>query len=636
MKNKKLFVLFLFLVLCFLVALSSCAKGEEKPIYFKNYNSTPLYSQTEKLLSLPENYEFSSYDAISGLFEIKRNILADKGGTDIRYGLCTENKILIEPLFSEIIDIRNNHAIVVTKEYLNNELKEKIGIINIKESPLGFETGDSFTVEYDNQINQYTFLDDSRLVVIGGKNPVFDFNNNIDYSFAIVYDYCSSNTLLEIGRISGVSSGASFNFNDGYISAAMPGQVRFYDFCDIQNGEFKEVKKHVPFRVAEVDHNYVEVVPYYLGNYEYILVGIRAESTTFDGFDMVRTGADGEAEYIKILARGYNVKSNKEFDVGKVLIVANSYSSELINTITKVYEESISLGYTKDYELYKNEYSEEDFYKYVAEKIYDYPLIETQKLAKDGHSILYEAFLTGTTKEGQKIYSTSFVMYTPEGKTTLIENAYLPLLFIDGYGVERIDPNYSLFPEDAKFYSYYDGEITSILKSEDKIAYSQYLVHDKVLIVEKNDLSSQTNVNVMQKFGAIDVETQKVILDFEYDFITPFFGGHSIAGKYTYRTYEESEEEYIYSVDYWRVSKNKEGKATLSPIHNVDVYSVNNGTYTTRVSKKFGLYSNDGKQLFPEEFDEITVLDLTLKDDRMFDSYVFGKQGEVWNLYKLK
>lgn len=26
----------------------------------------------------------------------------------------------------------------------------------------------------------------------------------------------------------------------------------------------------------------------------------------------------------------------------------------------------------------------------------------------------------------------------------------------------------------------------------------------------------------MQKFGAIDVETQKVILDFEYDFITPF------------------------------------------------------------------------------------------------------------------
>ena len=126
MKNKKLFVLFLFLVLCFLVALSSCAKGEERPIYFKNYNSTPLYSQTEKLLSLPENYEFSSYDAISGLFEIKRNILADKGGTDIRYGLCTENKILIEPLFSEIIDIRNNHAIVVTKEYLNNELKEKL------------------------------------------------------------------------------------------------------------------------------------------------------------------------------------------------------------------------------------------------------------------------------------------------------------------------------------------------------------------------------------------------------------------------------------------------------------------------------------------------------------------------------
>ncbi len=622
--------------------LSSCKKTDDNVSYFKNYNSTPLYSSANKLLSLPENYEFYSYDSVSGLFMIQRNVLAEYGGVDVRYGLCTEEKILIEPMFSSIIDIRNNHAIVTTKEYFNNELKEKIGVINIKTNSFGFEVSDSFAVEYNSQINQYTFLDDSKLVIIGGKNPILNYDKQPDYSFSVVYDYSSSNTLLEIGKIPHTSATANFKYNDGYISVSMhgsvsmPGQVRFYDFNDIQNGEFREIKKYVPFEILE--YGSTEVVPYYLGNYEYVLVGIRADSQEFDGYEMIRTGINNKPEYVKIMSTGYNVKLNREFDVGKVLIVANNYSADFISAITTVYAGAVELGYTKDYKLYKDDYTQEEFYKYIAEKIYDYPMIETQKLVKKGHSIFYEAYLTGVLEGGQKIYLTSFVIYTPQGTTELVENAYLPLLFVDGYGVERIDPNFSLAPEDAKFYTYNDGDVVSVIKSEDKIAYSQYIVHDKVLIAEKNDLRSEVNQDYMQKFGAIDVETQKVILDFEYDFITPFFSNYSIAGKYKYKKYidENSGEEFecIDSVDYWQVEKNKDGKAKLTPISNV--YSVHNGSYVKRDAKKFKLYANDGKELLSEEYDELTVLDLSLTGEKMFGCYVFGKKGNVSTLYKLK
>lgn len=637
-KIKKVFLLFLITVILFVAVLSSCKPKETNQNYFRSYDSTQLYSKAEKLLTLPEGYEFSSYDSTTGLFIIKQNILAEFGGVDIRYGFSTETEVLLEPWFSEVLDLRSNHAIVVKKEIEGNEIKERIGIINIKDNSFGFDAGNSFIQEYNSSILQYSFLNDNYLIVIGGKDAKPDFNGKIDYSYSVVYDYTSSYTLLEVGRIADTSSSATFKINDGFISVSMPGQVRFYSTDHIQNGYYKEVKKYVPYKATEVSHDYVDVIDYYLGNNEYILAGIRSQDTEFDGYDMVRTGVTGQAEYIKVISIRYNVKSDKDFEAGKVLIVSNDYSSDFIQAITKSFEEASSLGYTKDYKLHKVNNPDDDeayFYKYIAQKIYDYPLVETNKLMKNGNSILYVAFLLGTTTEGQRIYSTSFEVYTSDRKTEIVEKAFLPLLYVDGLGVERIEPNYSLEPGDLKYFNYSDNSITSIKKSEEKVGYSAYVIHDKILIAERNDLRDPSKLDKMQNFGAVDVQNNKLIVDFEYDFITPSFGGYFIAGNFIYKNYVDAEGKeisYVDRIDYWRISYIN-GEIIKREI--LDIYSVHNGSYITRSAQIFRLFANNGTLLI-DSADELIVQDLTLEGDSVFASYAYEKRDGQWSLYKIQ
>lgn len=631
-KNKLLAILFIMTIILSIV-LFSCKPKSNATNLFRNYQSNAGYTKAEKLLSLKEGWFVSSYDENTKTFVIGRNIL-DDDNKDIRYGFCSETEVLLEPFYSNVLDIRNEHAIVVTREIEASEIIHKIGIINIKSNSFGFESGNGFVVEYDASINQYMFLDDQYIIILGGKDPKIDYQiNKWDYSFAVIYDYSSSNGLLEVGRINGVNSSAKFGLNNGMLTVSINGSIMLFDINIIKDGQFKKLTSYSPFEYLGYDKSNIETTAYYLGQDYYLFTGIYMQSTEYDGYDIVKPDTDNNPQYMSIHSQIYKARANKVIESEKTPLVANKFDDFLISTLANAFQDQSSSGYTGN--PLKN------FDKHSVQKIYDYPIVSPSRFLSDGNSILYVLFKDFNTGDDKlKVgYQTSFEIFSLDEKRHVIENMLMPSLFVDGYGVERIDPNFGLPLRDAAYFTYIDNKQHIVLALEDNIGYDPYIVHDKVMIVERTDKTNAdiNDIDNIQRFGAIDVEKEAIIIPFEYDIITPSFNGYSILGQFEYESVVDPNTNktlrYIKNINYFRFNR-KDSIKKIEALSNV--YAVNNGTYIERVSDKFVLYSNDGVKLIDEKFDDLSVHDTFLNsDNKVFSAYAYGIKNGITSIYKL-
>ena len=120
----------------------------------------------------------------------------------------------------------------------------------------------------------------------------------------------------------------------------------------------------------------------------------------------------------------------------------------------------------------------------------------------------------------------------------------------------------------------------------------------------------------------------KLILPFEYDAVSPFFGNYATASKVA----EYASDGSILSQAFYRVAK--DGTVTNIP----ECYQMRNGTYITYNSslKKYGLNSNSGKVLISAECDSVSTVDYMYANGKVFAaSYAVTVENGRGVLYEL-
>lgn len=595
-------ILFVILVVAFFI-LTSCKPNDvvTSTQYFKNFQSTPPYSRVTEMLRLGEGVSINSFDNRTGIYITQKLFYGDEE----RFGFCDENRELVEPKFTNVLDIKGNYA-TVTMPFTKSDssIEHRIGIVKIRGEGNGqINPGDyGFTQAYNPAIQQYTFLDEKHVAILGGKDVV----NLVENEEAIIYDYSSANGLLEIAKIEDINNTAKFTFNEGHLIVTMPGRANIYSINSIDDrGYLNKKSYYMPYSESEFDLRQVDVEVYYLGNNWFVFSGIYSTQAEYDGYEIKKTVYNQENPYyLTIRSKRYNAVSGQYYDTERVSLVANKYTS----------------NYVKDLVSLMNVYSGAECLNVdtpdIMQRVYSTLVLPTSEIVKDGYSIVYTYFPI-YDEEGNVAFYDTFQIYDKEASRIIVKEAALPIIYIDSYGLQSLDPNFALPVRDVEYYKYEDGQKVSLKKLDKNTGYDPYLLHSGMIFALKIDANLDNTSAIFNLKG-------DQIRPFEYDVIAPYFGEYAIGGKI-----EKHPTKHLDYYKYYRIDKSGHEQAI-----NEFVYSVHYGVYVVKEGNKYKLCNNKGDILL-EHCDYIFVANDFFVDGKFIKSTIITNENGRSVIYKL-
>lgn len=568
--------------------LAGCDKKAEVNYseYFNNFSSHKGFEAVSEKLVLDKDIFVDSYHSRSGLYLIKEAIKLGSQ-TYYNYGFATPDGVILAPRYAQILDINGDFAIAVKRQALGSSFTNKVGLVRVKGENAGKEMG--FAHEYSSTTAPlYTFLDSKYLIMFGEKD------RGGVYDYATVYDYTTANGMLEVGRVSNTTFSTTFSLRDGYLAAVGKSVVRYYYFDRIDsNGYYSLAPEGVwaPFTEADgfPDMSLVTVSVFYLGNGWYVETGMYTSATQFTGYEQTKTSENKTYYYINKSTR-YNIKSGIRFPTDRVTLVANKYSSEYVKEMTAALNTA-------------NVYPDDKL------PMYQPPIIPPSEFIKEGYSLVYYDF--PFYDDSDKIrWGQSFSVYDKNADIINLEDLVMPLLFVDGVGLQNSDPVYELPGRDLSYHKE-DGSLITLMPVAEKYFYHPVMINDGMIVGYRADFNQGPGM-LTTMMGAMSLDGSEI--PYEFVELTMFVDGYATGSKIVVGADNKRTREF------YRISKN----GVITPIANV--YSLKNGMYITKEGEKYGLYANDGRKLLDAEYESLAVIEHYLVDGLYFDAKVVGSK----------
>lgn len=618
---KKFFILVLTLSFVFVAFLGCKPKGEDAVTtadIFENFASTGEYTSLTETLRLDDGVTVAFYDGDNDVYVTKTtHMLGGENGVKREfYGFCSSTEVYVDPIYTSVIDIRGDYAICLrTQLSASSEGVEEIryiGVVKFRgDDGNAYEYG--FTYPYAPLIQQFTFLSDNLIAIMGDKYTT-EFGT-AGYSYATIYDYSSTLGLKEVAVVDGINNGSQFVCHDGYLAVVDNMEARFYDFNKI-SAEGKLERQHTVALIKASD-GYVETYTttdvYYVGNGWFIVSSIYSSPEQFDGYEMpLMNNEDSKTYYTLIKSVRFSVKSGKQYECERVTMVSNEYTDQNVRNICNAINTEDVTAATK------------------WERPYLLPIVPTSAITKKGYSIVYYYYYYYNT-ENIRSWSTSFMICDNEGRMTAPSNLVMPTVFVDGYGLQNSSPNFKIAMRDVGYHAYEDGSRKSLIPLTELSAFENSFMHNGVIISYEQRIEPQGAVT---KMGATKVDGTR-ITPYEYDAFSPFFGNYATASKIG----EMTEGGTIKSQAFYRISLD----GTVTSIS--DCYQMYNGVYVTRYSSvdslgketiRFGLKSNSGTVLLPNTCEQVSCSDYFFKDGKTFLTKVATVENGAGVIYELK
>ena len=609
---KKVLALVLVLSL-FLVVLVGCQPKDDETIttqdIFMNFTSNGEYTSVKETLRLNEGITIAFYDGDNDVYVTKLTFeLA--GVTKERYGFCSSTEVYIDPIYTAIIDIRGDYAICLRTALEGNEEVNYVGVVKFRgDDGQAYEYG--FTYPYAPLIEQVVFLSDSLISFMGNKDMT-EFATS-GYSYATIYDYSSSLGLKEVAVINGIDNGSAFVYGEGYLAVVDNMQARFYDINKIdQDGCL--IRQYAVNLIKSGDgyaESYTSTDAYYMGNGWFIVSSTYSSPEQYDGYEIPLMHEDGTTYYTMIKSVRISLKSGKQYDCERVTMVANKYTDSHVRNLC-------------------NTINTEDVTATARwERPYLLPVMPTSAITKEGYSIIYYYYYYYNT-ENIRSWATSFMICDSECNITAPTNLVMPPVFVDGYGLQNISPNFKLAMRDVGYHSYTDGTRTTIIPLTDISAFENSFIHNGVIISYEQRIEPQ---GVVAYLGATKVDGTR-ITPYEYDSFSPFFGNYATASKVG----EMTEEGTIKTQAFYRIALD----GSVSSI--TDCHQMFNGVYVTRYVEtdaqdnktiKYGLKTNSGITLIPNVCEEVSCTDYFFKEGKVFTTKVATIENGAGVIYEL-
>lgn len=616
---KKFVILVLVLSFVFFAFLGCQPKEEDvtttKDI-FENFTSTGEYTSATETLRLPEGVTVAFYDGENDVYVTKSTHMLG-GVQKERYGFCSSTDVYVAPYYTAVLDIRGDHAICVKTQLKSGEdgVEEVnyVGVVKFRhDDGKAYEYG--FSYLYAPLIEQYTFLNDSLIAIMGDKYTA-DFGAE-GYTYATIYDYSSTLGLKEVAVIDGINNGSAFISEDGYLAVVDNMQARFYDLNKIDE-QGKLIRQH-SVTLLKAGEGYLEEYSstdvYYVGEGWFIISSTYSSPEQYDGYEIpLLNEEDGNTYYTLIKSVRFSIKSGKSFDCERVTMVANKYTDSKVRTIC-------------------NSINTEDVTSASKwERPYLLPVVPTSSIIKEGYSILYYYYYYYNT-EDIRSWATSFMICDTEGNITAPTNLVMPTVYVDGYGLQNISPNFKIAMRDVGYHTYEDGSRKTLIPLTELSGFENSFIHNGVIISYEQRIEPQ---GVVAYLGATKVDGTRVT-PYEYDSFSPFFGNYATASKVA----ELTEEGTIKTQAFYRISL-LDGSATSI----TDCYQMYNGVYVTRYVEtdslgnetiKYGLKTNSGATLIPNVCEQVSCTDFFFKEGKTFTTKVATVENGAGVIYELR
>ncbi|MBO7156889.1 MAG: hypothetical protein J6V83_05755 [Clostridia bacterium] len=345
---------------------------------------------------------------------------------------------------------------------------------------------------------------------------------------------------------------------------------------------------------------------YYVGNGWFIVSTTYSAKEIYDTYEIpILDDSDGTTYYTLIKSVRVSMQSGKQYDAERVTMVSNKYTDTNVRAITDLINVEDSNAAAR------------------WEKPYMLPVVPTSAIAQDGYSIVYYYYYYYTSADqSTRSWATSFQLYDEEATPLTASNLVLPVVYVDGYGLQSSDPNFKLAMRDVGYHEYETGARKTLIPLTENNAFENAFIHNGVIISYEQKHSEQGMVSYV---GATKVDGTRVA-QYEYDAISPFFGNYAMATKIG--ELDESTGA-IKSQAFFRIGL--DGSVTSV----TDCYQMLNGTYISFSNKQYGLKSNAGFQLIPNKCSKVSALDYFFKDGKTFYTVIATEENGAGVLYAL-
>ncbi|NLL55798.1 MAG: hypothetical protein GX242_01115 [Clostridiales bacterium] len=549
--------------------------------YFVDFDSQAPITKAVSKINLSSGVSVFSYDSVSDVFVTKllsynQYATGDDDSTMTLYGFTTLEKELISPIYSSVISIKGDYAIV-TKPYFDREtskLLDIIGVVKFRGENAGDKTDFTNTnCAYNPSFRQFMFVGDYIAVPGIKASPMISVN------YTTFYEYKTKDKLLEVFKVA-----CDYSYDmviyDNILVAIGKGAVYFFSPSNILQNGFLQIHDSDYFKAfpEDVDNKYTDNISIqvsYIGNGWFIRSSRLESEIEFQGYNLTYHAYDagtGEGKTMYALVRtdlfNFNTKTTRDNDWLLVDSVANKYSTD-------------AYAYSSD-ALNNLAVVDESRYEYSL------PVLNPSKFIKDGYSIVY-FYYTPYVEWGDYTYEVSFCIMDSNANVIRVNDALMPLAFIDGIGIQNVDPTYQSLFGPLEFISYTSGKKVELIEvTEGKKTFETYYAHNGIVI--GTELSVEDNTAY---FGAVDAKTKKGVIPFIYDELTPFYGKYALG----LRDFENTKA-------YFRVDDL--GNETLLK----DVVNVKHGVYVYSHLSKLGVKNYSGDVLIGANYDHLEVYDV--------------------------
>lgn len=605
MKNNKIVVLALIIAVC-AVFLCGCKTDDGNTgyaQYFKDFTSASAYTSVTPTLTLPDGVAILSYDDDNGVFITKKTY--SFGDTDyVRYGFCTATENLLAPMYAHVVDINGDYAIVVKTIADGAKTYARIGVVKFRGDYKGREFGFSYTYSY--LITQYGFLNDNYLSVLGSidyTDDDLDASSTGTYSYATIYDYTSAKgeAILELGRVGKVDNESTFVLQDDVLTVMGTNVYYFYNVNSAvqANGGFPLLKSYVPFDEDDgYTASYVDCDASYVGNNWFILTAYYMPTEAPDYYEMEYYDDENKVTYyMTIRSIRYNPVLGTSLSCDRIVLVANSYSSNYINELA----DSANVD-----ESYYDEDDPDSVTYYYAT-----PVMPTSEIIKEGYTLAY--YYYPVFSNGVVTGSYSFCIMDSYANIINITDLLFPLVTVDGVAIQSPDPNFNIPFAEAAYYSLSNEKtlLADVAADSNGKKYEAYYVTCPSSGMVLAYAFNTTTVSTMM--GAFDTTTNTQTVPFEYADLSIFVGNYATGIKYEITDAENNK----YVQHFYRVGKDGTSEE-LS-----DCIAIKNGVYVTKGDGSYGLKANDGTVLLNNTCKSVSVVQNYLVDGVNITTQVF-------------
>lgn len=608
-KRNWLKIAFLVILVALICSVLFACTGKWKNKYFNNFEQKAVSSIVSEGVKLSEGVEIGSYDVMSDVF-----ITYKKYPIGNYYGLASKDKEYTAPCYYSVVAINGDYAIVArtkTESILTGTTY--IGVIKFRGDGINVPVNmSSFNIIYVNTYTQMGFVGD--YVYVRGDLNETTSNSN----YTTFYDYKSGNELLEVFKMrqsydTTTSSFYNYKIEDNYLCAYTTDKAYFYNLniASVYNGYLENTNNEAFVAFSEMQDEISsygrKLDIYYMGNGWFARSAMIYKTEAFSGFNiMIPNQASGNMMYCRTKTDFYNVKTgitNTIAQINYIAGVANKYTQRfyteyaaLLSTYTTNNEETgraeYELPYNNPYAMVNDEYS----------ILYFYYLPYAEEYAGDSE---YMDFYGATT----------YCLIDENLKTTLLETL-MPVVYIDGVGIQTADPEYTELVGDA--YSYNAKlEKTTLTKYvvKEKSYTALYANKDAVVI----RLATLVNNEGKYYYGAVSPDGKQIV-DYVYDELSIFVDGIAIGTKLNGNT-----------ATYYKI--NTKGEETLID-DNISV--VCQGTYVYKnADGSFGIKTYAGNVL-KDNCESISVVDIPMPEkDVLSKSYLVAKVDGYNYIYLL-